>query len=191
MLILIGFTVRHSSPATFEGDIQEIEQENEDEAREEHGYGSKNPQKQRKREVKSTQPQRPEVAASVDGGGDVIGCEDLVAKIRAHFLVGHVNEDACVTVVPYGLNVQQKSQQEAHQYCEKFYRQTQLASIPKQYPNHLIPFFPAGHQHRDERTQHYRRRRQKSRRHYVVPQRLHGQNPILRRVLRITKFKID
>ena len=42
--------------------------------------------------------------------GKVKTIEDL-----RHFLEGHVDEDACMAVVPDGLHIQQECHQEAHQ----------------------------------------------------------------------------
>lgn len=75
-----------------------------------------------------------------------------------------------MAIVSYGLHIQQKRQQETHQYGKELYGQTKLSSIPKNLRNHGFSLIATAHQHSNEGTQHYSCGCQKGRCHYVVPQ---------------------
>jgi len=168
-------TVGVSNPSTsiIKCNIQEVEHENKSKGSEEHWNWSKEPHEERKWEVEGTQAKGPEVAASVHSGGNILSCEHLLPKVWGQFLEGHVDKDTCMAIVPYGLHIQQKCQQKAHQYGEELYGQTKLTPVPKNLKHHGFPPMATAHQHSNEGTQHYSCGSQKGRCHYVVPQWLH------------------
>lgn len=52
-----------------------------------------------------------------------------MVMIMRHLLERHIDEDACMAVVPYRLHIQQECHQEAHQYGEELNGEAKLASV--------------------------------------------------------------
>lgn len=89
-----------SCPSELEGDVQEVDQDDEHGAAQEHGDGPEDPEKEGEGEVESPQAERPEVTAPVDGGGHVLGGDHLVVVVGRYLLVRYVYQDTPMAVVP-------------------------------------------------------------------------------------------
>ncbi|KAK8488730.1 hypothetical protein V6N13_130552 [Hibiscus sabdariffa] len=93
-----------NDPPELKGNIQEIQHGNEGNATEEHRKGTEDPHKEREREVEGTKSQGPKIAASVHGVGHIFGREMVVVLLMVgHLFYRHVDEDACMAVIPDGL----------------------------------------------------------------------------------------
>lgn len=152
--LIIG-NINH--PPTLKGNIQEIEQENQDKARHKHGNWPKDPEKQRGREVESSKAKRPEIAPFVNIRSNIFDRSLVVVDILGHLLERHVDENAGVAVVPYGLNVKEEGHQETRQYAEVLDRKARVASVPEHEKGRFV-FASVRHQHGDERAERDGRR---------------------------------
>ena len=88
-------------------EVQEIKQDDKDEAGQAHRDETKDPRKQRKGEVEGMQSERPEIAPPNHHLGNI----SIVM-----FMGNNIDEVTCMAIVPYRLHVGQESNHEAHQY---------------------------------------------------------------------------
>lgn len=95
-------------------------------------------------------------------------------------LYGYVNQQAGVAVEPDRLHVEQEGEQEAEEDGEELDGVEVAHQVPAPRGVGAAP----GHHRGDERAQRDGRRRQHRRRHDAVPQRLHRQHAVLRRILK-------
>lgn len=153
--------VNPNNPPKLESDVKEIEHDNQNKAGQEHRYGTKDPQEQRERKVEGSETQRPEVAASVHSVCHILCCQIVMLQMRRHLLERRVDQNACMTVVPYGLHIEQESHQETDQNGKVFDGVSLLACVPVNENRCTSIFVYTTHQHSNERAEHDRRGGQK------------------------------